>query len=185
MTLRILVGYHSDDGQTAKIAARIAQLLGDTGCIVGLETVDGDPSPAGYDGVVFGDSIHVGRHSHELKRWIGRHRHELERVPSALFQVSLTSADHDDHSVAEAKRMARELGDAANLSPAVVGLFAGALPFSRYGRLKRLLMRQISAARGGETDTTQDYEYTDWRAVEQFAADVEAAFTARSMEAER
>jgi menaquinone-dependent protoporphyrinogen oxidase len=33
---------------------------------------------------------------------------------------------------------------------------------------KRLLMRMIVGHAGGDTDTTRDYEYTDWDAVERF-----------------
>jgi len=32
-------------------------------------------------------------------------------------------------------------------------------------------MRAISRREGGDTDMARDHEYTDWRAVEQFARD--------------
>jgi menaquinone-dependent protoporphyrinogen oxidase len=35
-------------------------------------------------------------------------------------------------------------------------------------------MRRIAAAEGGETDTSRDYEYTDWAAVERFALEMAA-----------
>lgn len=40
-------------------------------------------------------------------------------------------------------------------------LVAGALAYSRYGFLKRRVMRWISRREGGDTDTSRDYEYTD------------------------
>jgi menaquinone-dependent protoporphyrinogen oxidase len=46
---------------------------------------------------------------------------------------------------------------------------AGALPYSRYGFLKRLLMRLIVWREGGDTDDSRDYDDTDWDAVECFA----------------
>ena len=36
------------------------------------------------------------------------------------------------------------------------------------------MMRLIVGAAGGETDTSSDYEYTDWAAVERFAVQFQA-----------
>jgi len=63
----------------------------------------------------------------------------------------------------------------AHLYPGVqVTSFAGALLYRRYNPVIRLLMRFIVGAAGGETDTSRDYEYTDWKAVERLAADLAA-----------
>ena len=48
---------------------------------------------------------------------------------------------------------------------------AGALPYTRYNFLVRFVMRRISKAEGGDTDTSRDYEYTDWAAVDRFAVE--------------
>jgi len=53
--------------------------------------------------------------------------------------------------------------------PPQTATFAGALQYSKYGAFKRLLMRMIVGIAGGDTDMTQDYEYTDWNAVDRFA----------------
>jgi len=53
--------------------------------------------------------------------------------------------------------------------------FAGAAQYSKYGRFKRLLMVLFVGAAGGDPDTSRDYEYTDWSAVDEFAE----AFAAR------
>ena len=39
---------------------------------------------------------------------------------------------------------------------------AGALLYTRYNPLVRFVMRRISRANGGPTDTSRDYEFTDW-----------------------
>jgi menaquinone-dependent protoporphyrinogen oxidase len=46
-----------------------------------------------------------------------------------------------------------------------------ALRYTRYNSLVRLVMRQISKKEGGDTDTSRDYEYTDWGAVDRFAVE--------------
>ena len=47
--------------------------------------------------------------------------------------------------------------------------FAGALKYSVYGPIKRRVMIVFVGLGGGNTDTSKDYEYTDWNAVERFA----------------
>jgi menaquinone-dependent protoporphyrinogen oxidase len=57
--------------------------------------------------------------------------------------------------------------------PAQVALFAGALPYTRYGFLKRHLMKKIAGDKPGSlgTDTSRDYVYTDWNEVSRFTED--------------
>ena len=174
MPTRILLAFHSAEGQTAKIADRIAARLAGHDVVVDLARTDTDPSPAGYDGVIMGDSIHLGRHSRSLRRWSTTHADELDRVPIALFQVSLTSAHDGPDEAAEAHRLLQQLLDGTGLDPDIVGLFAGALAYRRYGWLKRRMMRRIAAGQGDPTDTTVDHEFTDWEAVDQFADDARA-----------
>ena len=46
---------------------------------------------------------------------------------------------------------------------------AGALPYTRYNWFIRRVMKRIAAKAGGDTDTTRDYEYTDWQDLRSFA----------------
>ncbi len=58
-----------------------------------------------------------------------------------------------------------------------VGFFDGALRYSEYGFLKRLLMKQIAKrtiSEMPEADASGDIEFTDWAEVEAFAGDVAA-----------
>jgi menaquinone-dependent protoporphyrinogen oxidase len=47
--------------------------------------------------------------------------------------------------------------------------FAGALKYTRYSWLKRMLMKHIAEKEGGDVDTSRDFEYTDWEQVTRFA----------------
>ena len=46
---------------------------------------------------------------------------------------------------------------------------AGALLYTKYGVLKRLVMKLIVKQQGGPTDTSRDYDFTDWEALARFA----------------
>ena len=48
---------------------------------------------------------------------------------------------------------------------------AGALKYTEYDFFKRLIMKMISKREGRSTDTSRDYEYTDWNAVTKFVTD--------------
>lgn len=169
---KILLAYHSGEGQTTKVAERIASTLRAGEVTVEVAVAEHAPSPDGFDGVVVGDSIHAGRHSRQLTRYLSSHADELNDKPLALFQVSLTSASDDEEHTATAHELVQGLIGTAGVEPDIVGLFAGALRYTQYGWLKRRIMRKIAAGEGGDVDTSLDYEYTDWGAVDHFAADV-------------
>lgn len=171
---RILVTFHSSEGQTAKIADHIAQLLRESGTEVDLHPVDVAPSPAGYDAVVVGDSIHVSHHSQELTEYLRHHASALDSIPSALFQVSITSIGTDPDHMAIAQGMVDTLLHATGFRPDAVGLFAGSLAYTKYGWVKRRMVAAIAKKSGLDTDTTRDREYTDWDAVARFAHEVQA-----------
>ena len=57
----------------------------------------------------------------------------------------------------------------ARWQPTVTTTVAGALPYTKYNWLKRWVMRRIVAKAKGDTDTSRDYEYTDWNQVRGFA----------------
>jgi menaquinone-dependent protoporphyrinogen oxidase len=168
----ILVVFHTSEGQTARIAEHVGAVLRDLGDEVAVHDVAGAPSPEHYDGVIVGDSIHAVRHSRALTRYLHDHVAVLNKMPAALFQVSLTSANPDDEHTANAQRLVQELLDRTDFDPDLVGLFAGALVYTQYGWFKRRVMRVIARREDGDTDTSHDHEYTDWQAVEQFARDV-------------
>lgn len=58
--------------------------------------------------------------------------------------------------------------------PDRIGLFGGALRYSKYGFLKRLVMKQIAKRIITDAPTpteSADIEFTDWKEIENFAAD--------------
>ena len=171
---RILVVFHTTEGQTEKIANRIAAVLQGDGASVDLHTADSAPAPDGYDSVVVGGSIHAGRYGSALTDYIKANAAALNAMPAGLFQVSLTSANPDEQHTKAAHGMMQKLLDDTGFDPDVVGMFAGAVVYTKYGWIKRRIMKAIVAAEGGDPDTTNDHEYTDWAAVEQFARDVQA-----------
>ena len=82
--------------------------------------------------------------------------------------------------------MAYQLLDETRLVPEMLGLFAGALAYTRYGWLRTRKMQRLAGRGRVDTDTTRDHDYTDWEAVEQFADDAfEAAVAFQSLAPQR
>ena len=98
---RICIPYATSEGQTAKIAEVIADVIrGHGGEVEAVDIRDvPDPIPDGYDGVIVGASIHMGHHDKHVRDYVRKHRETLEGVPSAFFSVSL--AAHGDEDEAE------------------------------------------------------------------------------------
>lgn len=171
MTVRVLVAFHSVEGQADKVAHRISDVLTGDGVSVDVMAIEDAPAPDGYDGVVFGDSIHAVHHSRQLAHYLRENVDAVNSRASALFQVSLTSANPDEAHTATALGLVHELTDATGFDPDMVGMFAGKLAYTQYGWMKKRIMRSIVKREGGDLDMTRDHEYTDWPAVDQFAHD--------------
>jgi len=91
--------------------------------------------------------------------------------PTAFFSVSLGIISEHAKDRAEAEWLADEFLHDQSFNPPRRACFTGALRYSRYGWWKKRLMCWIAEKSGSKTVTTQDYEYTDWNAVDAFATD--------------
>ncbi|MDQ2051012.1 flavodoxin domain-containing protein [Natronolimnohabitans sp. A-GB9] len=171
---RVLVCYATSEGQTATIAERIGDVLATDGHDTDLVHAKHPPSgldPGEYDGVVVGASIHMGSHQTAIDQFVRDHRTTLNRCPSAFFSVSLTAAHPDPADREPVREILEDFLEETGWDPDTTLLVGGALKYSEYGLLKRFLMRRVVGKEGGDTDTSRDYEYTDWEEVEAFAHD--------------
>jgi menaquinone-dependent protoporphyrinogen oxidase len=171
----ILLLYSTHDGQTAHIAERIARVLRAAGHAVTAypsETPSADSDMARHDAVVIGGAVHMGRHARSLEELVRRNYVPLvARHNTAFFSVSLSAAGTEAQR-ADASRVMAEFFLHTGWQPDDIAIFGGALPYTRYNPFVRFLMKLIVNAAGGDTDTSRDYEYTDWAAVERFASNV-------------
>jgi menaquinone-dependent protoporphyrinogen oxidase len=173
----VLVIFATREGQTEKIARRMAGVLEAKGHRVDLRDADRssrDLDLGRYQAIFVGSPVRVGSYLRSILRFVEAQREALDRVPSAFFSISLAVAHHDNgrpnqDGRAETMRVVEKLTRKTGWTPARVGLIAGALQYSKYNFLIRFMMRRISAHAGGDTDSSRDYEYTDWPAVDRFA----------------
>ena len=171
-----LVLYGTGEGQTARIAERITATISKRGHEASALNVRDRPDSFtldGYDAVVVGASIHVGKHQDDVRDFVTDNRDVLSGMPTAFFQVSLSSANEEKRE--EAAGYVESFLTETGWHPDRIGQFGGALRFSEYGFLKRLMMKRIAKdLLTEERAPNGDVEFTDWDAVDGFAADIAA-----------
>jgi menaquinone-dependent protoporphyrinogen oxidase len=165
---RILIAYGTTHGQTAKIAAAMAGALREAGFEVDVFTgaaLTYRSLPDAYDGVIVAASVHVGGHQRSVRRWVRRHHTSLNARPGAFVSVCLGVLQPDPEVQRDVRRIMDGFLARTGWQPRIRKPVAGALPYTRYNWLLRLVMRRIVRKAGGDTDTSRDYEYTDWEDV--------------------
>ena len=170
MADRILVFFGSTDGQTAKIAAAIGATLRSCGLEPDIVRAggDADPNPKNYAGVIVAASIHAGGYQRAVQRWVRAHAAALHDRPNTFVSVCLAVVNRSPQVDRDLAAIITRFVEATGWQPREVKAVAGALKYRQYGWLKRWMMKRIVAKAGGETDTSRDYEYTDWEDLKEF-----------------
>jgi menaquinone-dependent protoporphyrinogen oxidase len=185
----IAILYATREGHTRRIAERLGEALGAAGYAAELANVaklSEAPDFGRFAAVLLAASVHGGRHEREMVELVKRHRAALEGLPTAFLSVSLTEAGAEDarepqerraRAAADVKEMIDRFVHETGWHPDRIKPVAGALPYTHYNPFIRLVMRLIVKRQGGDTDTSRDYDYTNWDELvafaQSFAADVE------------
>jgi menaquinone-dependent protoporphyrinogen oxidase len=179
----IAVFYATREGHTHKIAERVADDLRKRGFAADVTNLrDKDAiTLSDYAGAILAASVHAGTHEPEMVAFVKQHRAELESMPSAFLSVTLSevgaeraNATVEEHArfVADVQGMLNRFFEDTGWHPRRVKPVAGALLYTKYNFLIRFVMRRIAKKAGAETDTSRDYEYTDWVALDHFVEEV-------------
>lgn len=168
--MRILVCYATTEGQTRKVAEKVADLARRDDHEIELRevTTAGDIDPGAYDAALIAGSVHMGRYqaalTHQIKLWHDR----LNAMPAAFISVSLSAASHDPHAHAEIDECAQAMLREAGWTPNAMLHAAGALRFTAYDFFRLWIARMLAAQFKSDVDPLEDREYTDWEAVRDF-----------------
>ena len=170
----VLVVYSTHDGQTRKVAERIATVLRDRRHVV--ELLDASRLPRGLDldrfqAVFVGSPVHARGYLRPLVRFVEEYRPALDRLPTLFFSVGLAILSKTSDGRAQTMEIVDRFVADTGWRPRRIELVAGALPYTRYNFLIRFVMRRIVKSEGGDADTSRDYEYTDWNAVDRFSVE--------------
>jgi len=166
--MKVLIVYATSEGQTRKIARYMEEVLqNEQHRVVIADASEEPPSSSGFDVVIIGGSIHLQKYQSSLNHYVVENIDYLNKVPSTFFSVSMGAASAIEEEHEEVRKIAngflRETGWLVKANH-----IAGALMYTKYDYFKRLVMRMIAKQQDGETDTSQDHEYTNWGNVKAF-----------------
>jgi len=174
----ILIVYGTAHGQTERVAHRIGRALTDSGHAVTIQKGDRlapDLTLGAYDGFVVAGSVRVGRYQTYLGTFVRDHITRLNAAPSAFVSVSGAAGGGPDGFKAAQGYIDKFLSQ-TGWSPWLVRSFGGELAYTRYNPVTRWIMKMISRRTGGPTDTSRDYDFTDWAAVDRFGGELASMF---------
>jgi menaquinone-dependent protoporphyrinogen oxidase len=173
------VFYATTEGQTRRIAERLAALLHERG--IDSRAIDVQSAEAreidwgAVRAVAIGASVHGGRHQQAINTFVRANKDALQARPALFFSVSMRAASPSPGEREGARQLAQAFVNAAGWHPPHVVAVAGRLAYTKYGWLMRWFISRIAKRGGLATDTSQDHEYTDWAQVARLADELAAA----------
>ena len=166
--MRVLVTAASRHGATAEIATMIGQALTDAGLVNEVKPLAGLEGVAGYNAVVLGSSVYMGRWMPEATEFVQRHTIELRARPAWLFSSGPVGSpdpkpEGDPTGIAEL---------AASIKARGHRTFAGRLDRGRLGIGERLVVGAVRAPDG---------DFRDLEAIRAWAHEIAAQLTPMSI----
>lgn len=180
----ILIVYATREGQTQRVAEHIVATMLSHGTSAKLfDAADRARKLdlTDYAMVVLAASVHMQKHEPEMIAFVKHHKAALLDMPTVFLSVSLSqaavensgnTAQHRANAHAEVERMIDAFFAATDFRPSAHKAVAGALVYTQYSWLIRVIMKRIAKAEGGSTDTSRDHEYTDWTDLDVFISDL-------------
>jgi menaquinone-dependent protoporphyrinogen oxidase len=137
MSESVLVAYATKHGSTEEVASDIAATLLTHGLDVDVHPAGEVEGLDGYDAVVLGGALYMGRLHADARRFLKRHRKELSHRPLAVFAMGPQTLGEADVAGSR-KQLDRALASVPELEPVSVAIFGGVVvpselsfPFNR------------------------------------------------------
>lgn len=167
MEARVLVVYATRYGSTVGVAQAVGAVLAEEGAAVEILPVARARGLSGFDGLVLGCPVRMGRLLPEAVSFLRRHRPELDRLRVAYFLTCLALSVDSPANRRQAESYLTPLLSVRE--PVSVGLFGGKIDCRRLGPLLRLF------AAYDKSGTFTDGDYRNWTAIRKWARELAPA----------
>ena len=164
-----LLIYSTVDGQTEAICRRMASCAKNTS--VDVMSISNVRNLDDYKTIIIGASIRYGKYRNELYNFINENLLVLESKKNAFFSVNVVARKPEKNSPNSNPYVIKFL-DKINWKPKNIEVFAGKIDYPKYKFIDKYAIKFIMWITNGPTDTSQTYDFTDWKKVETFAKDL-------------
>ena len=157
----ILIAYATKKGSTAEIAQAIGKELTSAGHAVDVKELGTVTSLAGYQAMVIGGPMYMGKMIGDVGKFVRHHYKALVRMPVAGFIVSLAPVSKDPEQVENAQKTLQAA--LSPLQPVARGVFAGRLDPEKLSWLQNWMIKQVKSPVG---------DFRDWTAIAAWAREL-------------
>ena len=163
-----LIIYSSTDGQTKKICETLKNNSINKSAyeIISLNEAFLKEIEK-YEKIIIGASIRYGRHNPRVYKFIKNNKYILDKKKNAFFSVNVV-ARKPEKNTPDTNPYIRKFLKKSKWEPKKLGVFAGKIDYPKLGFINRSVIRLIMFITGGPTNTSNTYEFTDWKSVRKF-----------------
>jgi menaquinone-dependent protoporphyrinogen oxidase len=161
MAERILVAYASRKGSTAEIAQAVGKELQSAGYSVDVVEMNTISSLAGYNAVVIGGPLYMGKVVGDVGKFVGKHREALVKLPVAAFTVGVAPVSKDPVQIDNAMKILHT--SIAPLQPIAETVFAGRVDPTKLSFIQRWMIGKVKSPVG---------DFRDWDAIARWAREL-------------
>ncbi len=174
MPSQVLVAYATRYGSTREVAEAIARSLREHQLEVDVKTAQEVRSLEGYQAVVLGAPLYIGKLLKEAHDFLAKHQEALAKLPVAVFALGPVGSGEkgigEQELIQGRTELAPELARAPWLKPISVEVFGG-----KYDPAKlRFLDRIAAALPGTPLHGRLASDVRDWAAIKAWAGDLAA-----------
>lgn len=168
MISSILVTYATKYGSTQEVAETIATMLRESGLRVTVQAMAKVRALDGFDAVVLGAPIYIGRLYKDAVRFLERHREALAKRPVAVFSLGPIHAVEEERQGAR-QSLDQELAKLPWLTPVAIEMFGGKYDPAKLRFPDNLLTKMPTPLRDQPASDVRD-----WAAIRAWAGDLPA-----------
>lgn len=165
--MRVLIVFASVEGQTRKIAGRLADLVraaGHDAVLFDAADTAAQASFAGVGRVILAAPVHERRHPEAFEVFLTAQRRALAARRTLLLSVSLSAAFPEKRE--EAGDYVTEMKMRTGFTPDAEALVAGAVQAGNYDYFARQVLRFVVLRDRDIDPEAGPHEFTDWAALE-------------------
>ncbi len=178
---KTLIAYGTRYGATAGTSEEIAKILRSEGVEVKVVNLKEEvvEDLKGYDMVVVGSGIPMGKWASEAEDFLERFSSELGQKKLAIFASTMKTMSEREGKIDQVENIRRialtSKVEQYNLHPVALGLFGGVIDFNKMGFFARTGMRLAKSSfvkDGFKEEPTGVYDLRDWNEIRQWAKEL-------------